>query len=97
MTGTWREPVTGRHTSPFWRASVSSVPTTWVNIGPRSAPGSFGSWIFAPRNACATRTPRERGRRHEDVDAELRDVALPDRLRQIDPREVGAETELAAD
>ena len=40
---------------------------------------------------------RERGRRHEDVDAELRDVALPDRLRQIDPREIGAETELAAD
>ena len=31
--------------------------TTWRNIGPRSAPGSFGSWTFAPRRAWQTANP----------------------------------------
>src|SRR5439155_13297971 len=41
--------------------------------------------------------PRERGGRHEDVDPELRDIAFPDRLGEINTGEVRAETELAAD
>ena len=42
-----------------WCAAVSRtiVPTTWRNIGPRSAPGSFGSWTFAPRRAWQTANP----------------------------------------
>src|SRR5439155_756516 len=40
---------------------------------------------------------RERGGRHEDVDPELRHIAFPDRLGEIDTGEVRAETELAAD
>ena len=58
MTGMSREPLTPDQMSVFLRASARIVPTTCVNIGPRSAPGSFGSWIFAPRNACATFAPR---------------------------------------
>src|SRR5207249_10512444 len=40
---------------------------------------------------------RERGGRHEDVDPELRHIAFPDRLGEIDTGEVRAETERAAD
>ena len=34
-----------------------SVPTTWLNIGPRSAPGSFGSCTLAPRRVWQTAKP----------------------------------------
>ena len=33
------------------------MPTTWRNIGPRSEPGSFGSWIFAPSRVWQTAKP----------------------------------------
>ncbi len=38
-------------------ASRRIVPTTWRNIGPRSEPGSLGSWTFAPRRAWQTAKP----------------------------------------
>ena len=43
--------------SGFAAASRRIVPTTWRNIGPRSAPGSLGSWTFAPRRAWQTAKP----------------------------------------
>ena len=43
------------------------------------------------------RMPRDRGRRHEDVDAEARDVRVPHRLREIRAREICVESELATD
>ncbi len=33
------------------------VPTTWRNIGPRSDPGSLGSWTLAPRRVWQTANP----------------------------------------
>src|SRR5207247_9403261 len=56
--------------------------------------------IVHPRTTeglAAADAPRERGGRHEDVAPELRDIAFPDRLGEIDTGEVRAETELAAD
>ena len=38
-------------------ASRRIVPTTWRNIGPRSDPGSFGSWILAPSRVWQTANP----------------------------------------
>ena len=39
----------------------------------------------------------DRGRGHEDVDTEARNVGVPHRLLEVGAREVGAEAELAAD
>ena len=45
--------------------------TTCTNIAARSAPGSFASWIFAPRNDWQTLKPSASAvRGHPDVDAE---------------------------
>ena len=40
--------------------ALALVVTTWRNIGPRSAPGSFGSWTLAPSRAWQTAKPPER-------------------------------------
>ena len=45
------------HESGWAAASRRIVPTTWRNIGPRSEPGSFGSWTFAPSRAWQTAKP----------------------------------------
>ena len=35
----------------------NTAETTCTSMSARSAPGSFASWIFAPRNAWHTRKP----------------------------------------
>ena len=80
-----------------WR-SRRIVPTTWRNIGPRSAPGSLGSWILAPSRVWQTAKP--------PVSAEVViQMSMPNRLMsgrpvvelEVVPDEVARHAEVAAD
>jgi len=56
-TGTGSEPSTRCQTSSWVSISVNTVPRTCTSMAARSAPGSFGSCSFAPRNAWQIRKP----------------------------------------
>ena len=71
-------------------------PPTCVNIGPRSAPGSFGSWIFAPRTPSRCELSCERGLVMKCRCRTWR-RRVPHRSARYHAREVRAETELATD
>ena len=72
--------------------------TTCTSIAARSAPGSLGSWIFAPRKLSHTLKPSAmRGGGHPDVDPEPGDVGLPDRLAEIVRGQSAGEAELSPD
>ena len=79
-------------------ASRRIVPTTWRNIGPRSAPGSLGSWTFAPSRVWQTANP--------PVSADVViQMSMPNLLTssvqsssvEVVPDEVAADPEVAAD
>ena len=96
--GTSWEPWIGSQRSAFRTASRRIVPTTWRNIGPRSEPGSFGSWTLAPRRAWQTANPPVSA----DVVIQmsipnLRDVRRPVVEREVVPDEVARDAEVAAD
>ncbi len=78
--------------------SRSSVPTTWLNIGPRSAPGSLGSWTLAPSRVWHTAKPPVMAVVVIQMSMpNLADIGRPVVLREVVADEVAADPEVAAD
>ena len=80
------------------RAIVSSVPTTWRNIGPRSEPGSLGSWILAPSRVWQTANPPVRAVVVIQMSMPKRDTSgVQLSCVQVVADQVAADAEVAAD